>query len=79
MARVRVSPALRDSQVSGDTSEGSTRSGRTQPAAAGPRWRGWAGPGAGEGLACWLAWAAARGRSETERNTKRECDSFSLD
>lgn len=60
--QLRVSPALRDSQVSGDTSEGSTPSGRTPPGAAASQWRGWAGPEGGEGSACWPAWAAASQR-----------------
>ena len=36
---------------------GSRLSDRTQPGAAGPRWRGWAGPEAAGASGCWLAWA----------------------
>lgn len=68
--QVCVSPVLQDWLVWGDTSGGSRLSGRTQSGAAEPRWRGWAGPEAGEASGCWLVWADDGAYKERQRHTK---------
>lgn len=68
VAHVSVSPALRGWPGSEGTSEGSRLFGRTQPEAAEPRWRGWAGPEAEEASGCWLVWADQEVNKERYKN-----------